>query len=113
MKTPTLASEHQQLLATVIQQLSQDSLCLEIRHYPAVVATANGDTLHLLVITQRELTQAERRDYMATLHRLAEQHNTKIDVLFSSPKVWRDLKKLVSPFTHIDRTAVIDWQRDN
>lgn len=103
--------EEESLLGEVIDYLGADPLCMEIRHYPANDELTENDKLHLLVIMERELNQSERREHLERLQALAAPYGRKIDVLFSSPKVWRDLGRLVSPFTRIEREATVCWQR--
>lgn len=100
------------VLADVVNHLSQDPLCLQVRHYPAANELAGSETLHLLVILERELTQAERRERVESLNGITRPHGVKADIIFSSPKVWRDLVRLVGPFTRIERESTIDWQRE-
>lgn len=98
-------------ITEIVKYLSQDPLCLELRHYPASPELAGSETLHLLVIMQREVTQAERRRHLENLNAIASRHGMRVDVIFSSPSVWRDLRTLISPFTRIERESTIDWQR--
>lgn len=110
MNPPVLQNEAQaQLLKELIDCLSKYDLCLEIRHYP--LTNERDEKLHLLIILQREITQNERHQFIDELNTVAGRNGAEVDCLFSSPKVWRDLKTLISPFTRIDRESIIDWQR--
>lgn len=101
----------EKVLPAIVENLSRDPLCLEIRHYPPADELAGEEKLHLLAIMERELKQSERRAHMEKINEIASRHGLKADVIFSSPKVWRDLKKLVSAFTRIERESTVDWQR--
>ncbi len=112
MNTATAGNDRvESVLPEVIEKLSHDPLCLEVRHYPADNELAGDEKLHLLAIMERELKQSERRSRVEEIDAIAGRYGLKADIIFSSPKVWRDLKKLVSPFTRIERESTIDWQR--
>ncbi|MDZ7735558.1 MAG: hypothetical protein U5P41_05220 [Gammaproteobacteria bacterium] len=99
------------LISGIVEYLSRDPLCLEIRHYPAANELAGSEKLHLLVIMQRELKQSERRERVEAVQELAGQQGLTLDVIFSSPKVWRDLTALIGPFLRIENESTVDWQR--
>jgi len=99
------------LISGITDYLSRDPLCLEVRHYPAANELAGSEKLHLLAIMERELKQSERRERVETLQELAGQQGLTLDVMFSSPKVWRDLTALVGPFMRIENDSIVDWQR--
>lgn len=101
-----------QLLAEIVDYLSRDPLCLEVCHYPTVTELTDDEKLHLVVIMERELKQSEWRERINALTELANSHGLHLDVIFSSPKVWRDLTSLVGPFTHVQHNAIVDWQRN-
>jgi len=99
------------LVKDLVDYLAGDTLCLEIRHYPPSIEAPGENRLHLLIIMERELTQAERRQRMEELTAIADRHGRELDVLFSSPKVWRDLTALVGPFSRIEKESVVLWKR--
>ena len=103
----------EKVMPDVVDTMSRDPLCIEIRHYPAANELAGDEKLHLLIIMQRELKQVERRERVEQLKRLASSQGLDVDVIFSSPEVWRDLVTLVGPFTRIANESIIDWQRGN
>ena len=103
----------QEVIPDIVEALSRDPLCIEVRHYPAANELAGSEKLHLLVIMQRELKQAERREKVDQLKTIAARQGLDVDVIFSSPKVWRDLTALVGAFTRIEHESTIDWQRDD
>ncbi len=112
MTTATADNERiDQVLPRIVATMAADPLCLEVRHYPAATELAGEEKLHLLIIMERELKQAERRERIKTLNDIAGEQGLRVDVIFSSPKVWRDLANLVGPFTQIQQEAVVDWRR--
>lgn len=114
MNTGTADSERlEKVIPDIVDYMSQDPLCLEIRHYPAANEFAGNEKLHLLIIMQREIKQVERRQYIEQLKEITARQGLDLDVIFSSPKVWRDLTALVGPFTRIEKESVIDWRREN
>lgn len=111
MKRPSrLSDEAAELLGAIRQRLEEDPLCLELRHYDEP-EDANEAMLHILIIMQRELTQAEHRDWTESLNALAAEHGMRLQILFSSHAVWQDLKRLVAPFGRIDHEAHTVWAR--
>lgn len=112
MKRETSESEQSAgLIGAIRQRLEQEPLCLELHHYHGGQANSGDEVLHVIIIMQRELTQAEYQTWRETLHALAAEHGMRIEILFSSPRVWQDLKKLVGTFARIDRQAITDWTR--
>ena len=101
----------EQIMPRIVETMAADPLCLEVRHYPASCELSGEEKLHLLILMERELKQAERRERIQTLNEIAGEQGLRVDVIFSSPKVWRDLANLVGPFTRVQREAVVDWRR--
>lgn len=101
----------EQIIPRIVETMAADPLCLEVRHYPATNELAGEEKLHLLIIMERELKQAERRERIKNLNEIAGEQGLRVDVIFSSPRVWRDLANLVGPFTQVQRQAIVDWQR--
>lgn len=109
-RSSALSDKTEELLGAIRQRLEQDPLCLELRYYEEPDANGAENQL-ILIIMQRELTQPERQAWMESLNALAAGHGLHPQILFSSPRVWQDLVRLVGTFERIDRKAHTVWAR--